>query len=149
MIIDSLGNCKCYEAIHGDMRKAFEFVKNQNLMDLEVGKYEIDGDRVFMMIQSYDTKDEKGGAWEAHKRYLDIQYIIEGTEKINVANIDKMEVLKAYDEKDDFWLFSGYGDAVTLEAGMFAIFFPQDVHMPGIKINESKPVKKAVIKVLL
>ncbi|MCM3570902.1 YhcH/YjgK/YiaL family protein [Neobacillus mesonae] len=150
MILDNQRNFKQYEAIHQGMRAAYDFIQRQDLETLEVGKHVIDGDNVFAMIQNYDTKSVDEGDWEAHKKYLDIQYMIDGTEAIKVANIEKMEVKQPYNNKDDYWLFTGEGDTITLQTGMFAIFFPEDVHKPGIQINqEAAPVKKAVIKILL
>lgn len=150
MILDFVKNAAHYEKLHPELKTAFEFIQKNDLRSFAPGKHEIKGDQVFVMIQSYDTKQESEGAWEAHKKYLDIQFMIEGTEAIKIANIDKMHVKQPYNENDDYWLFTGDGDTITLEAGMYTIFFPQDVHMPSLQVNgESEPVKKAVIKVLL
>lgn len=149
MIFDNSRNSTVYFSIHSGIKIALEYIQNNNLNSLEIGKYEILGDKVFLLIQSYDTKDQQECIWEAHKKYLDIHYMIEGSELIGIANIEKMKVTTQYDEKDDYWLFSGDQDFLTLEEGMFTIFFPQDVHMTSLKIKESKLVKKAVIKILI
>jgi biofilm protein TabA len=150
MIFDHIDNLKDYEAIHKGIKMALEFIHNQNIKELDIGLYEIDGDKVFLKIQGYDTRDEEGGVWEAHKKYMDIQYMIEGAELINIANINEMNFPTQYDEKEDLWFFTGLGDSIILEEGMFTIFLPQDVHMTSLKVNgESRSVKKAVFKVLL
>lgn len=69
--------------------------------------------------------------------------MIEGCEKISFANIDKLKVSQDYDAKDDYWLFSGEGDFITLDQDMFANFYPQDVHKTSLNVQEAIPVKKA------
>ncbi len=149
MIFDSFNNIKEYNSINTRVKLAMEHIQNIDLNTLELGKHEIEGDKAFLIIQSYDTKDKQEGVWEAHKKYIDIHYMIDGSERIGVANIAKLKVSQPYDEKDDYWLFSGEGDSITLEEGMFTIFYPQDVHMTSLNVQESKPIKKAVIKVLM
>ncbi|CQR47364.1 Toxin-antitoxin biofilm protein TabA [Paraliobacillus sp. PM-2] len=147
MILDSYSNLNVYGAINGKIKMALDYIGKNDLSKLEMGRHDIDGDDVFLIIQNYHTKDIQEGVWEAHKKYIDIHYMIDGSELIGFANIDKLKVSQPYDEKDDCWLFSGEGDSITLDKGMFAIFFPQDVHMTSLIVQESKPVKKAVIKV--
>ena len=122
-------------------------MKSSAWVNLEPGKYEIDGEDVYAVISHYDTKPITSGKWEAHKKYLDIQYIIEGKEKLGYSFSNKMIVTEEYKEYGDIMFLKGEGNFLTAEAGYFIMFFPTDIHMPGIAINLSTPVKKLVIKV--
>ena len=109
------------------------------------GRYELD-DGVFYMVQSYETK-EKNDTPEAHRKYIDIQYIVSGKEAIGYGSLEKMtEVVKANPE-GDIWLYHGPLSYVTLESGFFGIFFPQDAHAPAVAVGGCGPARKVVVKV--
>ncbi len=114
---------------------------------MPVGKYEIDDQNVYAMVQAYNSKPLAEGKWEAHKQYIDIQYVADGIEKIGFAPIGHMKVAQDYDAAKDFMLLEGSGDFVTVRKGTFVILFPGDAHMPGMAVNEPEPVKKVVVKV--
>lgn len=149
MIIDRSTNQATYTHLNRNMEIIFDYIKNNNLAELSKGVHEIDGEHLYVVIQNYETKEESKGVWEAHQRYLDFHYLISGAEKIGYAPIDKMKESAMYNEKDDFALYTGEGNFVELSEGMFAIFYPQDVHMTSIQINGPQKVKKAVFKVLI
>ena len=150
MIIDHMGNAKWYECLHPGFKSAFDYIRNTDLASLEVGKYEIDGDKVFALIQSYETKDVAEKSFETHKNYIDIQYIISGTEKMGYIGKDALTVTEPYNPDKDMEKYShsrmGYG---LLEEGHYAIFFPADPHMPCCSPEDGKPesVKKLVLKI--
>ena len=117
--------------------------------DLAPGKYEIDGNNVFGIVQAYTTKP-KGEEFEAHREYIDIQYIVSGEEQMKVADVSKMTASTEYDAGKDCGFFENAGDASVLmvQQGEYAIFFPQDIHMPGVSCNEvPSAVRKIVVKV--
>jgi YhcH/YjgK/YiaL family protein len=128
------------------IQAAFDFLQNTDLDNAAVGKVEIDGDRVFALIQEYNTKPRAQGFWEAHRQYLDVQYVVKGLEHMGYANLEQLTA-SPYDAAKDFVPLEGAGSFVLLPAGMFTIFMPQDGHMPGIAVNEPQPVKKVVVKV--
>ncbi|MBM7556867.1 YhcH/YjgK/YiaL family protein [Halanaerobacter jeridensis] len=146
MITDSLSNASCYYEINERLEKAFEFLEENDFSKWKDGKYEIDNDDIFAIVDSYQTKPQEEGVWEAHREYIDIQYISEGTELIGYSNIDTMN-LNEYDKNNDFLTFEGAGDFFRVKPGNFVVFMPQDVHMPAININDSQNVKKVIIKV--
>lgn len=149
MIIDSIKNISTYKNLSERFEKAFDFLSNQDLEKLEVGKYELDLDNLFVLIQEYTGKKEEEGKCEAHKKYIDIQYIISGIEKIGYAPVDTMEVVDPYNEDKDRCFVKFKGDFNVLTKDMFAIYFPQDGHMPGIEVIEGSTIKKAVVKIKL
>ena len=87
--------------------------------------------------------------YEAHKKFIDIQLILSGKELIAVTPIEKMEIKDEYNETKDVMFFQ-HNDECTdyvLESGDFLILYPQDVHMPGVCVNEKSAVRKIVVKV--
>ncbi len=147
MIADIIENAQDYYKLGENFQKGFEFLKNTDLKKLENGKYEIEGDNVFVSVQDYQTKPESEGKFEAHKKYADIQFIISGEEKIGYTNIRNCTTTTFYDDTNDIVFLEGKGDFITAHENSFLIFMPQDAHMPCISIDDSKYVKKAVVKV--
>ncbi|MEF3302180.1 YhcH/YjgK/YiaL family protein [Paenibacillus sp. GYB003] len=149
MITDTLANIGQYASVSPRLKLAAQFLETRNCRALEPGKYEIDGERVYALVQHYDTKPQEKGLWEAHRQYLDVQYMAEGSERLGYVPIGQTEVTHPYDETGDYALFAASGDFFTLREGHFALFAPHDVHMPGIRLETARAVKKIVIKVLI
>jgi YhcH/YjgK/YiaL family protein len=146
MIIDEICKADEYFDLSEGIRTALRFLQETDLDALEPGRHTVDGDRVFAIVESYQTKPMADGFWEAHLKHLDVQCVISGEEQIGYAPVSSM-VAEPYDEDRDFYKLKGNGNFVTLRPGMFALLKPQDAHMPGISIQESRQVKKIVIKV--
>ncbi|MFC2151936.1 YhcH/YjgK/YiaL family protein [Bacteroidota bacterium] len=146
MVVDKIENSKTYECTHSRFSKAFEFIHKTDFSKLEDGKYTIENEDIFAIIQQYNTKDSKEAKLEAHRRYIDIQYIHSGVELIGVATLKNQKIISDDPEKDLIF-YEGEASFIKINAGMFAIFFPEDMHMPGINYVKSAPVKKVVIKV--
>ncbi len=149
MIIDVLENANLYIQIHNGFNKAFHFLRNTDLLELNTGKYEIEGDRIYAMVNIYFTRLKEEGRWEAHYRYIDIQYVVTNKEQIGYAHFNKMQSCEDYDQKKDILFFNGNGSYFIIQPGTFVIFYPQDVHMPGIAIDKPENIKKIVLKVLI
>jgi YhcH/YjgK/YiaL family protein len=148
MIIDSISNSHLYDALHPRIERAFDYIHHTDLSNINVGRYEIDGGNIYAMVQQYDTKPKEAGTWEAHRLYMDLQYVIQGAEKIGYANLGRL-AQGEYDASRDFLPLHGEGDFLTLKDGDFVILMPDDAHMPGIAVDALLPVKKLVIKILL
>lgn len=148
MIIDKIENSNLYKNLGERINKAFDYIKNTDLKNLASGKYEIDGENIFALISEYQTKPEPEGKLEAHRKYIDVQYVIEGEELMGYVPLGKYEILEPYKEENDIIFFKGDKSFTKVTAGMFAIFFPEDVHMPGICVESKTRVKKLVIKCL-
>ena len=89
------------------------------------------------------------GKWEAHRKYIDIQYVLSGRERMGYSNTGKLKALTQYDEEKDYALYKGKGEMLTFTSGTFAVFFPEDAHMPCIKAENNEEVRKVVVKVRL
>lgn len=147
MIIDKLSNSQLYFGLGERINKAFAYLKQTDFSKMELGKYEIDGENIFALVNEYNTKDESEGKLEAHKKYIDVQFVAEGEELMGYAPLENQTVIDEYNEQNDITFFSGDKSFTLVEKGMFAIFFPTDVHLPGIKVSQKTYVKKIVIKV--
>ncbi len=146
MIFDNIKNKELYLSINEGFKVGFDFIQKVEKENLPIGKYEIDGKKVWASVQEYLSKDEAKA--EAHRNYIDIQYIISGKEIMLNANIDLCKSKVEYNSDKDVEFFEPCQTAkLECGAGDFAIFFPTDVHTPGLKVNENTPVRKVVIKV--
>jgi len=152
MITDMLKNASQYECLGERFQRAFAYLQATDLTALAPGRYEIDGDKLFMLIQEYETRALSAGKWEAHKLYADIQYIIKGKEQMGYAVLSAMDGADDQTPTKDIIIFTtdnGAGSFVRHTAGQFSVFFPQDAHMPNIADGNVTSNKKAVVKVLL
>ena len=137
-----------YAANSARWEKAFAFLKETDLTAINVGKYELDGENLFASVSEYTTKNEEDTHPEAHRRYADIQYVIAGREKMGIAPLSKTEVVIPYNESKDICFVKA--EKLTYhvaDSKAYFVFFPEDAHEPGLKINENAQVKKVVIKV--
>jgi YhcH/YjgK/YiaL family protein len=128
---------------------AFNFLKTADLKNLELKRHDLDGDKLFVSPSEYNTKNEADANFEAHRKYIDIQYVASGKEIIGFAPLSsKDSVVQEYNNDKDveFMTVRGGSNAVA-DPGRFFIFFPDDAHKPGLKIDTIAPVKKIVIKV--
>lgn len=150
MIFDTLKNHGIYNSVNPEFKKAFTFLSGKNLLTLPIGKYKIGRKGTFALVQEYSTKEESEGFIECHRKYIDIQYLAKGVEKIGICAISACKPLIPYDPEKDFQKLKGKVDFITLEPNVFTVFFPEDGHMPAIKHgNKSEKVRKIVVKVPL
>jgi len=149
MIFDKIENANLYKSINARIAKALAYIQSTNFSNLAPGKYEIEGDTIFAIISEYVTKDETNELLESHRKYIDVQYMAEGFENIGVTTFIDQQAVKSYDKENDYMLYNEPYTLTLLKQGMFAIFFPDDIHMPGISAGNMAKVKKVVIKVAL
>lgn len=148
MVIDLLSSAHLYYNQGPLFKKAFEYLAQTDFSKVEKGKYELDGQNLFAIVNEYDTVSPDNQQMESHKKYIDIQYIVTGGERVGHDFLTNQTPSQAYDAEKDFMLFREKPSFFTvLKQGMFAIFFPHDLHMPNIMIDKAAPVKKVVIKV--
>jgi YhcH/YjgK/YiaL family protein len=150
MILDNIKNTERYKKTDPKFKAAFDFLENTDLEALEPGRHEIMEDDVFVLIQEYTTYPEEGRLMEAHHKYADIQVVICGEEVIYYAeDSSRMSLDSPYDEQKDCVLYDSKAPETKciLRKGDFAVFYPNEFHMPCCKLSESCEVKKAVVKV--
>ena len=147
MILDKLENVAFYPNISENLNKGFEFLKKTDFSTLEIGRHEIDGKNVYALVSEYESKIPQDCRLEAHRTYADIQYVVSGREAIGFVTHKDQEATSVYNADNDIVFFSGENSPLVMEAGMFAVFFPQDLHRPCMQIDGPSKVKKIVIKV--
>jgi len=126
---------------------AFAYMKNTNLDTIAPGKYPIPGTDLVAAITYTPTKDFDKTQWESHRKVIDLQYVIQGAEKISTIKIDKAKNTVPYDEAKDVARYEADGTVYTAVPGTFYLFFPSDAHRPSIKVDGVEKDKKLVIKI--
>ena len=149
MILDSIKNISKYENLNIDLKSIVEFIDRVENENLENGKYELDGDKLFALVQSYETKDSDECRLESHKKYMDIQYVQEGTEVMYWSLVDGLKVTEDLSEISDVIFYEDDKNATELVVNekSFALFFTHDAHKPGVKFNTKSNVRKIVFKI--
>ncbi len=150
MIADSLKNKETYRGLAPDLIAALDYCATVKAAGFEVKTVELDGRKVYAMHQAYTSEGDAGHEYETHRRYIDVQYVLEGEETIRVADAALVKATKPYDGEKDFALFAAQeGTDVRLRAGDFAVLYPHDAHMPKLATGKPVAVKKIVVKVAL
>lgn len=152
MIFDKMENIADYFEDLPLLEKVAEFVRDFNKNGKEDGTYEIDGDKVFAIISSYRTKPQTPEMmFEAHKKYMDVQYIVTGTEKIRWARLNSVDLVEErYSKGQDIAFYEGTPlFDFTLTKGTFLLLYPDDAHLPGLSAEKDVHVRKIVFKVMV
>lgn len=149
MIFDHISNIATYKGLSPNIALGLDFLK-QVKPDTPVGTYQIN-QHVKAIVSEYETKAENEHGFEAHKKYIDIQYLLFGEERIACLPIERLNETKAYNEETDAAFYAAdlklQPSYISLLPGFFAIFFPQDGHMPQLCVDKPMKVKKVVVKV--
>ncbi len=147
MIHDKLSNFDIYP-FGADWKRAFDFI-NSITADSEEKRYEL-GNGVFATVMCCSTKLAENAVIESHQKYIDIQWVIEGAEGINIATSDELTILKEYSSCDDVAFYEipeKFSSSLINYPGYFAALWPDDAHMPLLKVDSIFEVKKGVVKI--
>lgn len=146
MILDQLSAADKYSALHPGFAAAFEFLRTTKLADLSAGRHDIDGERMYVVINRAAGRGRAGAKFEVHRKYIDIQFGVSGTDEIAWRALpDCTQPTAPFDAGDDYGLFQDAAETwLVVHPGSFAIFFPQDVHAP---LGGQGDLVKAVMKV--
>ena len=169
MILDTIDNTHLYLGLNTRFARAFEIFRDKTLSQKQDGRYAVDGEKIYYTIQRYTTKPmfssrRNGDATlspqaclgvssnlEAHRKYIDIQFLLEGVEILGYAPLKGLTTAQEYNPKKDIAFFNTPKDItkVILEPDLLCILFPDDAHLPGRQLNEPADVHKIVIKIRL
>jgi YhcH/YjgK/YiaL family protein len=145
MILDYLDNWERYVALHPGFPAAFEFLKRRDLADLSAGRHPLDGERLYALVVQEDGRGRDKAKLEIHRRYIDIQLTVTGTDDIGwkpAAHCSSYD--QEYEDEKDVAFFSDEPEVwVTTSPGRFGIFFPEDAHAP---LGGTGPIHKIVVK---
>jgi biofilm protein TabA len=147
MIVLQLRDWRRYQEL-ANLQGAFAFLE-QRAAGLAEGRHEISGDQVYALMITHQPKPVTECRFETHQRYADVVYLVSGSEMIGYAPADSLEAEGEYDAEKDlaFHLQPEFFTPVLLKAGMVAVFYPEDGHMPGCIYARGEEVKKVVAKV--
>jgi YhcH/YjgK/YiaL family protein len=151
MIFDRIENLSYYYGISPRLKKALEYLEKTDLTGLPEGKIEIDGDDIYASVTKKRTQPYGAAKFEAHKKYIDIQYAIEGKEDILCWFTQMAKgVIEEYPEKDVYF-YDSTGRPITIGNDRVTILFPTDIHAPGLTHMDNpeneNDCKKIVVKV--
>ena len=150
MILDTIVNAKQYKGIHPGIDRILDAVTAYTPENYSCGRVTLDGDKLYMNLEQFETHDRARGFLEAHRNHIDVMCMVEGTENIYVKSTENLQHIKREYNPERDVLFAEVDEDVTqirLEAGSFAILFPQDAHAPGCIADRPEVVKKIVGKV--
>jgi YhcH/YjgK/YiaL family protein len=153
MIFDRIENAATYRGANPRLAAALEYLARTDFSQVAEGKHELDGQNMFANVQHYPSRPMEEIAWEAHRKYFDVQYIASGAEKMGHINLhdgltsSNLTVKTPYDAEKDAEFYNAKGHFVIVRAGDFTVFFPQDVHAPCLSVGPSpEDVLKVVVK---
>ena len=146
MITDSLSNCALYENVHKDLCKVFQ-VLQKNAMGEVTEKTVLDEGNVWINAPATVSIPEGHRVFEAHRDFIDVHYILSGSETFGYSNVDRLTTTREYDKEADYELLDGDKSLLVLKAGDFCIAFPQDAHIPFVQKHGTEKLVRVVAKV--
>lgn len=146
MIYDILDHWERYKGIHPGVASGLAFLANTDLTALTDGRYEVDGNNVYVNVMSYTTLADNSTP-ERHEKFIDIFYLLEGEELVGVCPIEELGPVVKADPDGDIWLHEGRTVRFPLGGRRFAVLFPGDGHAPSIGPNGPASARKCVVKV--
>lgn len=148
MIIDNIKNLEKYEKVHEQIKNVINFLENFDKNDFKPGRIDIN-ENLFASLQSYQTLKAKRKEFEVHEAYIDLQYIVTSSERIDFATKDTYGKAYEIDKEGDFFLTNDIKNysQLFLNEGDFAIFFPGEFHKPGLSLDNDRDMQKIVFKI--
>ncbi len=149
MILGYREDKKLYMRLPKALQQALDFLNNVDLKSITLGRHEISGEDIFANVMAFESVDAKEKQAEVHQKYIDLQCLISGEEKIEFGLSNGYKISKSYDIDNDFYLVAdiSHKSEVLLSANMFAVFFPGEAHKPGCSIDGNRYLKKIVVKI--
>lgn len=148
MIYDTLANLKAYQGLQPELYRALELLTQIDFATLPDGKYEVDGEKLFYQLSTYDSREENDTP-EAHRKYIDVQFLVSGQEWVGVAPLSAMEQEVEARPEGDIWFYRGPVNDLLLAGDRFMVFFPQDAHAPCVAVDHPAPCRKCLVKVMV
>ena len=147
MVTDTIENYRLYTGLGENIKKGLEYLAETNFETVAPGRYTIVEDEIFAIVNEFKTKDKSECQPEAHVKFTDTQFIVKGIELFGYAPLLGRVPVTDYDEVNDVAFYREEMMYLQLEAGMFIIFYPTDIHQPEVRAFEPMTVKKVVMKV--
>ncbi len=148
MIFSTLSQSGRYAALHPLFPRAFEYMRNTDLLALAPGRYPIVGDDVFAIVENIPGRTRSEAKLECHRKYIDIQLVLEGRDEMGWrALADCVDPVSDYSAEKDIRFFrDAPATWVVAPSGSFCIFFPEDAHAPLVSTGH---IRKVIFKIAL
>ena len=132
-----------------EWKVAYDFLKNNDLSKLDTGRYELSSAGTYATVSIYTTKEPETAKYEAHRNYIDIQYVADGEEYIEIIPLEELKEGLPYDPRADILFFNDdtKGKKRLADKTCFFVFFPDDAHKPCLKTKAPSIVRKVVVKI--
>jgi YhcH/YjgK/YiaL family protein len=127
---------------------AYNFLKSNDLSQMPTGRYDLTPKGTYATVTDYQTKEHETAKYEAHRKYIDIQYVAYGEEYIDILPLSEIKEEAEYDAEKDIVFYNGHlRKRLKATNKEIFVFFPEDAHKPCLKIDTVKPVRKIVVKI--
>lgn len=146
MVADIIQHASLYHGLSSGIKTALQYITSNDLLAVKPGRHEL-SDGCYAMVQDYEPSVREGKRWEAHRKYIDVQFMAAGSEMIGCADCSSLRSVEDYSNDSDVEWFDGEGSFLRVEAGTFVVLFPHEAHMPGVSVGEPGQVRKVVVKV--
>lgn len=149
MIIDKIENANLYTSLSEPIAQALKALADTDFSEKPDGRYDIDGDNLYYLVQRYQTKPFEAGHLEAHQKYIDIQFISAGEELLAYCPLENLTIEEPYNAENDvaFYHVPQNLTRAKLFPNYFCILFPTDAHLPCRQLTNPSNVTKVVVKV--
>jgi biofilm protein TabA len=153
MIHDSLGNAKRYLGLHPRFATAFAWCQEPDNLAKPDGRYALQGDALFVIVESGPTIASQFKRFESHRRYIDIQINLKGPEIMEWMPRAALTLFEDFKPDNDICFYQQPAIIPTrlvVRPQEFAIFWPEDAHKPCCNPGDaSVSYRKLVFKVAL
>jgi len=149
MVLDSIENADRYLLLGEGIAKSLQYIRSNDFSEVNPGKYQLDGDRLIMNIFEFEGSNTDECRLEGHKRYIDLQYWVTGSELMGHEILDSQPILEPYNEKTDCAFYNCISSYSRLLPGMFVIYYPSDLHTGVVDPLSDARVRKVVFKILV
>lgn len=146
MIYDHIRNISLYKGLSPALDIALDYLYNADKTTPNGVEFLNEG--VKAILSEYSTKEKNENGYEAHRKFIDIQYPLDGQEKVKYCPLEYLKASMEYNQENDYILFEDRdGVTFTIGKGYFLILFPEDGHMPQLCVGEPVNIKKLTLKV--
>ena len=149
MILDSIANAGRYLHLGEGITKALNYIRDNDLSKINPGRYQIDNDRMIMIVFEFEPTNTNDYRLEGHRRYIDLQYWVRGSELMGHEILNSQPVLEPYNDQSDCVIHRCLASFTRLLTGMFVIYYPTDLHTAVVDPLSNERVKKIVFKILI
>jgi YhcH/YjgK/YiaL family protein len=132
-----------------DWQAAYDFLKKNDPDKIPLGRYDLTENGAYATVSIYQTKNKDTAQYEAHRKYIDIQYVADGAEYIELLPLNLIKEEQKYDRENDVLFFESKtaGEMLYADKKHYFVFFPEDTHKPCLKVNTSDAIRKIVVKI--